>query len=550
MPTQTIKTTPFTGQRPGTSGLLKKVGTFRQTAYLENFVQSLFDVLRAQVPAGGDLGGQTLVLGSDGRFYSHIALQTILKMAAANGVGRILVGREGLLSTPAASAIIRKYQALGGIILSASHNPGGPHGDFGIKYNVSNGGPAPASWTDAIYERTKVITEFHCSTAPELDLTELGEFQMDAMQVKVINPVSDYVELMRSLFDFEAIRRLLSKDFKIVVDAMNAVGGPYAQAVLERELGAPAGSVIRAEPLPDFGGLHPDPNPMNAVDLVQWMNDSRGPDFGAALGGDADRNMILCRHMVVGPSDSLAILVEHARLIPAYRGGLVGVARSMPTSSAVDRVADALGIPCYETPTGWKYFCNLLDDQRITLCGEESYGTGSNHIREKDGLWAVLFWLNIIAVTSKGVGNIVTQHWRTHGRTFFRRHDYEDLRPEVAGKLINDLRFFSQHIVGKKFGSRQLMEAGEFDYTDPVDGSVALEQGLRFVFDDGARVIFRLSGTSTEGSTLRVYLERCEKNPQRQSMSPDLLLAELLAWADAVAGIRTRTGRKKATVIS
>ncbi len=528
----------------------KKVSTFQQAAYLENFVQSLFDVLRAQAPSGGDLGAQTLVLGGDGRFHSRGALQTILKIAAANGVGRILVGRGGLLSTPAASVIIRKHQALGGIILSASHNPGGPHGDFGIKYNVANGGPAPASLTDAIYERTKVITAFRLSTAPEVNLAELGEVRMEAMQVKVIDPVADYVELMRSLFDFEAIRRLLAKDFKIVVDAMNAVGGPYAQAVLEKELGAPAGSVIRAEPMPDFGRIHPDPHPMNAVDLVQLMNDSRGPDFGAALDGDADRNMILCRHMVVGPSDSLAILVEHARLIPAYRDGLVGVARSMPTSTAVDRVADALGIPCYETPTGWKYFCNLLDDQRITLCGEESYGTGSNHIREKDGLWAVLFWLNIVAVTGKGVGNIVTQHWRTHGRTFFRRHDYDDLPTATANKLIEDLRFFSQHIAGKKFGSRQLIEAGDFDYTDPVDGSVAAHQGLRFVFDDGARVIFRLSGTSTEGSTLRVYLERCEKNPQRHSMSPDLLLAELLAWADGVAGIRIRTGRKKANVIS
>lgn len=521
-----------------------------QKGYLENFVQSLFDVLLANGPERGDLSGQTLVLGGDCRFFSKVAIQTILKIAAANGLGRMLVGQSGLLSTPAASVIIRKHQAMGGIILSASHNPGGPHGDFGIKYNVANGGPAPESLTDAVYARSQMIKEFCISSQPDQDLGEIGRFQMEGMRIEVIDPIADYLDLMRSLFDFEAIRKLLSQDFRIVVDAMHAVGGPYAQAVLEKELGAPAGSVIRAEPLPDFGGLHPDPNPFHAVDLVQWMNDSRGPDFGAALDGDADRNMILCRQMLIGPSDSLAVLVEHARLIPAYRNGLVGVARSMPTSTAVDRVADALGIPCFETPTGWKYFCNLLDDERITICGEESYGTGSNHIREKDGLWAVLFWLNIIAVTGKAVGAIVTQHWRTHGRTFFRRHDYGGLQTDVAHKLISDLRYFSNHIIGKAFGSRRLVEAGDFDYTDPVDGSVALKQGLRFVFDDGARVIFRLSGTNTEGSTLRVYIERCERNPQRHSMSPDLLLAELLAWADAVAGIRIRTGRKKADVIS
>ena len=544
MPIQTIPTKPYMGQEPGTSGLRKKAADFWQPAYLENFVQSLFDVVRADPELGANWGERPLVLGGDGRFYSEVAIQTILKMAAANGVSRVLVGQSGLLSTPAASAVIRRHQAFGGIILSASHNPGGPNGDFGVKFNLANGGPAPVALTDAIYAQTQRITKYYRSDAPDMDLRETGSFQLEAMHVDVIDSVADYLDLMRSIFDFEAIRKLFARDFRIVVDAMHAVGGPYAKAILEKELGAAAGSVIRAQPLPDFGGLHPDPNPVRADHLIELMNDSRGPDFGAALDGDADRNMIVCRGMVISPSDSLAILVEHARLVPAYRDGLVGVARSMPTSTAVDRIAALLGIPCYETPTGWKYFSNLLDDNRITLCGEESYGTGSSHIREKDGLWAVLFWLNILASSTKSVGSVVTQHWRTHGRTFYCRHDYVGLPMAVAAKLIDNLRFFSQHIHGKTFGPRKLILAGEFSYTDPVDGSVASGQGLRFVFDDGARVIFRLSGTSTTDATLRLYLERFEKKPERQSMSTDLALAELAAWADAVAGIRTRTGRK------
>lgn len=549
MPIQTIPTKAYMGQEPGTSGLRKKAADFLQPAYLENFVQSLFDVVRADPELGANWGERPLVLGGDGRFYSEVAIQTILKMAAANGVSRVLVGQSGLLSTPAASAVIRRHQAFGGIILSASHNPGGPSGDFGIKFNLANGGPAPVALTDAIYAQTQRITKFYRSDAPDMDLRETGSFQLEAMHVDVIDSVADYLDLMRSIFDFEAIRKLFARDFRIVVDAMHAVGGPYAKAILEKELGAAAGSVIRAQPLPDFGGLHPDPNPVHADHLIELMNDSRGPDFGAALDGDADRNMIVCRGMVISPSDSLAILVEHARLVPAYRDGLVGVARSMPTSTAVDRIAALLGIPCYETPTGWKYFSNLLDDNRITLCGEESYGTGSSHIREKDGLWAVLFWLNILASSTKSVGSVVTQHWRTHGRTFYCRHDYVGLPMAVAAKLIDNLRFFSQHIHGKTFGPRKLILADEFSYTDPVDGSVASGQGLRFVFDDGARVIFRLSGTSTTDATLRLYLERFEKKPERQSMSTDLALAELAAWADAVAGIRTRTGRKQPDLV-
>ena len=549
MPIQTIPTKAYMGQEPGTSGLRKKAADFLQPAYLENFVQSLFDVVRADPELGANWGERPLVLGGDGRFYSEVAIQTILKMAAANGVSRVLVGQSGLLSTPAASAVIRRHQAFGGIILSASHNPGGPSGDFGIKFNLANGGPAPVALTDAIYAQTQRITKYYRSDAPDMDLRETGSFQLEAMHVDVIDSVADYLDLMRSIFDFEAIRKLFARDFRIVVDAMHAVGGPYAKAILEKELGAAAGSVIRAQPLPDFGGLHPDPNPVHADHLIELMNDSRGPDFGAALDGDADRNMIVCRGMVISPSDSLAILVEHARLVPAYRDGLVGVARSMPTSTAVDRIAALLGIPCYETPTGWKYFSNLLDDNRITLCGEESYGTGSSHIREKDGLWAVLFWLNILASSTKSVGSVVTQHWRTHGRTFYCRHDYVGLPMAVAAKLIDNLRFFSQHIHGKTFGPRKLILAGEFSYTDPVDGSVASGQGLRFAFDDGARVIFRLSGTSTTDATLRLYLERFEKKPERQSMSTDLALAELAAWADAVAGIQTRTGRKQPDLV-
>lgn len=549
MPIQTIPTKAYMGQEPGTSGLRKKAADFLQPAYLENFVQSLFDVVRADPELGANWGERPLVLGGDGRFYSEVAIQTILKMAAANGVSRVLVGQSGLLSTPAASAVIRRHQAFGGIILSASHNPGGPSGDFGIKFNLANGGPAPVALTDAIYAQTQRITKFYRSDAPDMDLRETGSFQLEAMHVDVIDSVADYLDLMRSIFDFEAIRKLFARDFRIVVDAMHAVGGPYAKAILEKELGAAAGSVIRAQPLPDFGGLHPDPNPVHADHLIELMNDSRGPDFGAALDGDADRNMIVCRGMVISPSDSLAILVEHARLVPAYRDGLVGVARSMPTSTAVDRIAALLGIPCYETPTGWKYFSNLLDDNRITLCGEESYGTGSSHIREKDGLWAILFWLNILASSTKSVGSVVTQHWRTHGRTFYCRHDYVGLPMAVAAKLIDNLRFFSQHIHGKTFGPRKLILADEFSYTDPVDGSVASGQGLRFAFDDGARVIFRLSGTSTTDATLRLYLERFEKKPERQSMSTDLALAELAAWADAVAGIRTRTGRKQPDLV-
>ena len=549
MTIQTVSTQAYSGQRPGTSGLRKKVKTFLQPLYLDNFVQALFDVLNASDASGQALHGQTLVLGGDGRYHNREAIASILRLAAANGVAKVVLGREGLLSTPAASAVIRKRGAFGGVILSASHNPGGLNGDFGIKYNTSNGGPAPESLTEAVYCKTQSIRQLRYSDAPAIDIDRLGVQLIEDMQVEVIDPVADYLELMRGLFDFEAIRGLFKKDFRILVDAMNAVGGPYARAILEGELGAPPGSVIHADPLPDFGGLHPDPNPVHAASLVAHMTGTQVPDFGAALDGDADRNMILGRGMVVNPSDSLAIMAANAHMIPAYRQGLLGVARSMPTSTAVDRVAQALKIPSYETPTGWKFFGNLLDAQRASLCGEESYGTGSDHVREKDGLWAILFWLNMLAVSGRSVDSLVREHWRTYGRTYYTRHDYEDLSTEVADQLMNGLRSFGKHLAGKSFGSRTLILADDFAYTDPVDGTVTERQGLRFVFNDGARVIFRLSGTGTQGATLRIYMELHEANPDRHNRALALATAELAAWANAISGVSLRTGRKVPSVV-
>lgn len=549
MTIQTVSTQAYSGQRPGTSGLRKKVKTFLQPLYLDNFVQALFDVLNASDASGQALHGQTLVLGGDGRYHNREAIASILRLAAANGVAKVVLGREGLLSTPAASAVIRKRGAFGGVILSASHNSGGLNGDFGIKYNTSNGGPAPESLTEAVYCKTQSIRQLRYSDAPAIDIDRLGVQLIEDMQVEVIDPVADYLELMCGLFDFEAIRGLFKRDFRILVDAMNAVGGPYARAILEGELGAPPGSVIHADPLPDFGGLHPDPNPVHAASLVAHMTGTQVPDFGAALDGDADRNMILGRGMVVNPSDSLAIMAANAHMIPAYRQGLLGVARSMPTSTAVDRVAQALKIPSYETPTGWKFFGNLLDAQRASLCGEESYGTGSDHVREKDGLWAILFWLNMLAVSGRSVDSLVREHWRTYGRTYYTRHDYEDLSTEVADQLMNGLRSFGKHLAGKSFGSRTLILADDFAYTDPVDGTVTERQGLRFVFNDGARVIFRLSGTGTQGATLRIYMELHEANPDRHNRALALATAELAAWANAISGVSLRTGRKVPSVV-
>ncbi len=542
MTIQTIFTQALTGQRPGTSGLRQKTTVFMQPMYLENFVQALLDVLNKGVAGGRYLRGQTLVLGGDGRFHNRAAVQTILKMAAANGVGRVLLGQGGILSTPAVSAVIRRHQAFGGVVLSASHNPGGPLGDFGIKYNASNGGPATETLTEAVYARTKTLVQVRCSDAPDVAIDQQGVQWIEQMQVDVIDPVADYAASMRSLFDFDLLRSMFARGFTLRVDAMNAVGGPYAKAILETELGAPVGTVVNAIPMEDFGGLHPDPNPVNATELMTCMASANAPDCGAAMDGDADRNMILGRNFVVSPSDSLAVLTAHARLIPAYREGLAGVARSMPTSAAVDRVASALGIDCFETPTGWKFFGNLLDAGRVTLCGEESYGTGSSHVREKDGLWAILFWLSLQGATGRSIESLVREHWRVYGRNYYSRHDYEGIPLDVANALMADVRAQLPTLQAQRFGPRTVVLADDFSYLDPVDGTSSKHQGIRLIFDDGARIIFRLSGTGTDGATLRLYLERYEADPAQQDMPVQKTLADLVTVADQAAGIRARTG--------
>ena len=541
----TVGTTPFSGQKPGTSGLRKKVRVFSQPGYLENFVQSIFDTLDGQQ-------GKTLVLGGDGRYFNDVAIQIILRMAAAAGFGRVLVGCQGILSTPAASAVIRKLRAFGGIILSASHNPGGPDGDFGIKYNLGNGGPANEVFTDAVYKRTQEISAYHLVESADIDLGRLGETRIGEMVVCVIDPVADYLELLESLFDFEAIAALLARpDFRMRFDAMHAVTGPYGHAILEDRLGAPRGTVVNGTPLPDFGGGHPDPNPVYAADLVSALADpDSGLSFGAASDGDGDRNMIVGRNFIVSPSDSLAVIAANYRLIPAYAKGLAGVARSMPTSCAVDRVAAELGIPCYETPTGWKYFGTLLDAGRATLCGEESAGTGSNHVREKDGLWAILYWLNIIAVRNESVEQIVCEHWRHFGRNVYSRHDYEGIASDKAETLFSELRQKLPTLAGTVFDGQRVKAADDFCYIDPVDGSRSEQQGVRILFDDGSRVVFRLSGTGTEGATLRVYLERYVADPAQHGVPLQEALAPLVAIAEKVARIAENTGRVVPDVMS
>ena len=538
-----VKTQPFSDQKPGTSGLRKKVSVFQQPHYLENFVQSIFDSLDG-------FAGQTLVLGGDGRYGNLQAIGTILRMAAANGFGQVLVGRDGLLSTPAASCVIRKHQAFGGIILSASHNPGGPDGDFGIKYNTGNGGPAPEKITDAIFARSKQIDEYRILEEQPAVLDTVHTFDLGGMSVSVIDPVEDYAELMTSLFDFDAIAALFRGGFRMRFDAMHAITGPYATEILERRLGAPAGTVINGVPLADFGGGHPDPNLTYAKELVAEMFGDAAPDFGAASDGDGDRNMILGCRFFVTPSDSLALLTANASLAPGYADGLAGVARSMPTSMATDRVAEALGIDCYETPTGWKFFGNLMDAGRVTLCGEESFGTGSNHVREKDGLWAVLFWLNILAARQQSVEDIVREHWARFGRNFYSRHDYEEVDAAAAETLVTELRARLDSLPGERLGALRVAYADDFSYTDPVDGSLSLRQGIRIGFEGGDRIVFRLSGTGTEGATLRVYLERFEADAQRHDQDTQVALADLIAIADEVAGIRRHTGRDAPTVIT
>ena len=542
-----LPVTPFAGQRPGTSGLRKKVAVFREPGYAEAFVQSLFDALPEAVGSG--VAGQTLVIGGDGRFFNDRAIQTIIRMAAANGVARLLVGRDGLLSTPATSAVIRERCAFGGIILSASHNAGGPDGDFGIKYNVGNGGPAPERVTEAIYARTQAIAEYRTIDAPDVDLGLDNSIKVGEMMVTIIDPVAEYAALMERIFDFDRLRDLFRGGFRLRFDAMNAVTGPYAREIFERRLGAAAGSAVHAEPLPDFGGLHPDPNPTHAASLIAALAAPGGPDFGAASDGDGDRNMVVTRQGAVGPSDSLAILAANAHLIPWFKDGLPGVARSMPTSRAVDRVAQQLGIDCFETPTGWKYFGNLLDAGKIALCGEESAGTGSDHIREKDGVWAVLFWLNVLAARGEPADRIVTDHWARFGRDFYLRHDYEEIETERANRLIDVLRRRIPELPGARVGDFAVVSADDFAYTDPIDGSTSAHQGMRVGFADGSRIVYRLSGTGTEGATLRVYLERYEPDPARHALAADEALASLAAASMALADITGMTGRINPSVV-
>jgi phosphoglucomutase len=540
----TVPTRPFPDQRPGTSGLRKRVPVFRQPGYLENFLQATLDALAA--PAGS-----SLVIGGDGRHFNREAIQTALRMAAANGIARALVGAGGLLSTPAASHLIRLHRAAGGLLFSASHNPGGPDGDFGVKLNLANGGPAPESVTENITRRTLRISAYHTLDTPDLPLERPARLELGGMIVEVVDPVGDYVALMETLFDFDRLRLMLSgHDFRMRYDAMHAVTGPYAIEILERRLGAPGGTVVRGEPLPDFGGGHPDPNLTYAAELVGEMNGAEAPDFGAASDGDGDRNMILGPGTFVNPSDSLAILAANARLVPGYAGGLAGIARSMPTSAAVDRVAARLGVPCYETPTGWKFFGNLLDAGRITLCGEESFGTGSDHVREKDGLWAVLFWLDVLAARRRPVEAILHEHWRDFGRNAYTRHDYEEVPADRASGLMDALREQLAGLPGRQIGPWRIRAADEFAYVDPVDGSTSGSQGLRVLLEPEGRIVYRLSGTGTSGATLRVYLESVETDLLRQRKDAQELLAPLIDAADALAGIRVRLGVDRPTVIT
>lgn len=543
MSIKTRVTTAFEGQRPGTSGLRKKVKVFQQPDYLENFVQSVFNAI-------GDFAGSTLVVGGDGRYYNREAIQIILKMAAANGFAKALVGQGGILSTPAASCVIRKHNAFGGLILSASHNPAGPDEDFGIKYNIGNGGPAPEAVTEAIFAGTETIAQYKTLDVADISLDDIGIQQLGEMSVEVIDPVTDYVELMQTLFDFDAIKSLLSGDFRMAFDAMHAVNGPYAKVVFEEMLGVAAENNINCVAKEDFGGGHPDPNLTYAKELVDIMYGDNAPDFGAASDGDGDRNMILGKQFFVTPSDSLAILAANAKLVPGYANGIAGVARSMPTSEAVDHVAKKQGIDCFETPTGWKFFGNLMDAGKVTLCGEESFGTGSNHVREKDGLWAVLFWLNILAVRKQSVEAIVTQHWAEFGRSYYSRHDYEAVDAAAANDMMDHLRSCFETLTANGVGERKIKLCDDFSYTDPVDQSVSTGQGVRILFEDGARIIFRLSGTGTEGATVRIYIESYEPDPEQQGLDAQDALADLIAIAAEISRLTEFTGRSEPTVIT
>src|SRR5215217_5623265 len=544
MTTQTISTMPYADQKPGTSGLRKRVTVYQQPNYVENYIQAIFDSLEG-------FEGKTLVIGGDGRFYNEVAIQKAIRIAAANGFGKVMVGQNGILSTPAASHVIRHYKAFGGLVLSASHNPGGPEGDFGIRYNIGNGGPAPEKITDAVFERSKVIDSYKSSDAPDVALGQIGTQRSGDMVVEVIDPVTDYAALMETLFDFGAIKALFAGGFSMTFDAMSAVTGPYAHAILEGLLGAPKGTVINGTPSPSFNDGHPDPNLVYCKDMYDLLMTPEGPDFGAASDGDGDRNLIIGKNRFVTPSDSLALLAANAHLAPGYKAGISGIARSMPTSAAADRVAEKLGIEMHETPTGWKFFGNLLDAGRVTICGEESAGTGSNHVREKDGLWAVLLWLNILAVRKQSVDEIVREHWATYGRNYYTRHDYEEVDAAIAGKLVDDLRAQLASLPGKTFGEDlQVAYADDFTYHDPVDGSTSAKQGVRVGFTDGSRIVLRLSGTGTVGATLRVYLERYEPADGKHDLDTQHALAPLIGIAERLAGIQARTGRTEPSVIT
>jgi phosphoglucomutase len=544
---KTVQTVPFTDQRPGTSGLRKKTRVFMQPNYLENFVQAVFDTVREDTPEG--FGAETLVVGGDGRYYNRTASQTILRMAAANGFGRVLVGRGGILSTPAVSAVIRRRKALGGLVLSASHNPGGLDADFGIKYNIRNGGPAPENITGRIYERTLKLTQYHTLDHADVDLEQESSLRLGETEIVVIDSLADYTMVMEELFDFEALRALFQSGFQMKFDAMSAVTGPYAHHILEERLGAAAGTVINGTPLEDFGGHHPDPNLVHAAELVAHMQGADAPQLGAACDGDGDRNLILGRDFFVTPGDSLAVIADYAQSsIPGYRKGLAGVARSMPTSAAVDRVAASLNVPCYETPTGWKFFGNLMDAGLCTICGEESFGTGSNHVREKDGLWAVLCWLSILAATRKPVAEVVREHWQRFGRSYYQRHDYEGLEVTPATQMVDALRDKLPTLAGATLAGSHVAQADDFSYTDPVDGSVSAHQGIRILLEDGSRVICRLSGTGTQGATLRLYVERYLKDGGEGDIAE--VLTPLAQAARELLELRERFGSDEPTIIT
>ena len=543
----TVTTRPIAGQKPGTSGLRKKVPEFQAPHYVENFVQSVFDSI-------GDIRGQTLIVGGDGRYFNREVIATVIRMAAANGLGRLIIGQGGILSTPAASHLIRKRKAFGGLILSASHNPGGPDGDFGIKYNTGNGGPAPEKITDAIFARTASIDRYLIADAVPIDLDRTGDVQVPTaeghMAVEIVDPVSDYQHLMETLFDFDRIRAAIRGGMRMRFDAMSAVTGPYGHAILEHALGLPKGTVENGVPLPDFGGHHPDPNLVHARHLLDLAMSPAAPDLCAASDGDGDRNLIIGRGQFVTPSDSLAILAANAHLAPGYAKGLAGIARSMPTSQAADRVAAKLGIPCFETPTGWKFFGNLLDAGLISICGEESAGTGSDHVREKDGLWAVLLWLDILSARKQSVAQIVQEHWATFGRNYYARHDYEEVASDGANALVARLRAMLPDLAGKSFGALTITHADDFAYHDSVDGSMSRQQGLRLMMEDGSRIVYRLSGTGTAGATLRVYIERFEPDASRHGLGTDVALADLVTLAGNIAQIAHHTGRSAPSVIT